>query len=121
MEILTWLRAQADRVAAIAAIVLGLILVLLGWRGASETAYATEQIPYLVSGAVAGLFLMGLGATIWLSADLRDEWRKLDRLERVLNEGSRRPKSAEPRPDVGAGDTQVDRPSNGRRGEVVAK
>jgi hypothetical protein len=25
-----------------------------------------------------GLFALALGATLWLSADLRDEWRKLD-------------------------------------------
>jgi hypothetical protein len=30
------------------------------------------------------MFLLGLGAMLWLSADLRDEWRKLDRIERRL-------------------------------------
>ncbi|HMC79090.1 MAG TPA: hypothetical protein VKO35_00895, partial [Acidimicrobiia bacterium] len=32
-----------------------------------------------------GLFLLGVGATLWHSADLRDEWRKLDRLEEKLD------------------------------------
>jgi hypothetical protein len=27
------------------------------------------------------MFLLGLGAMLWHSADLRDQWRKLDRLE----------------------------------------
>jgi hypothetical protein len=33
-----------------------------------------------------GVFLLGLGGVLWLSADLRDEWRKLDRIERRLGD-----------------------------------
>src|SRR5438105_2784682 len=40
-----------------------------------------DQMSYLMSGGVLGLFLLGLGATLWLSADLRDEWRKMDHLQ----------------------------------------
>jgi hypothetical protein len=47
----------------------------------SDTLNTGEQLPYVVSGGMVGLFLLGLGAMLWLSADLRDEWRKLDRLE----------------------------------------
>jgi len=49
--------------------------------------YATlpaEQLPYIISAGIGGMFLLGLGAMLWLSADLRDEWRKLDRIERRL-------------------------------------
>jgi hypothetical protein len=62
----------------------GGVALLVGWVGASGTVFPAEQIPYLASGAAGGLFLLGLGATFWLSADLRDEWHKLDRLERRL-------------------------------------
>jgi hypothetical protein len=31
------------------------------------------------------VFILGLGALCWLSADLRDEWTKLDRIEDALN------------------------------------
>ena len=31
------------------------------------------------------MFILGLGALCWLSADLRDEWTKLDRIEDALN------------------------------------
>ena len=85
--LLTILRAQWDRVAAIVALLLGAIAMLNGWIGVSGTAYAAEQIPFIVSGALVGIFLLGLAAVLWLSADLRDEWRKLadldDRLERL--------------------------------------
>ncbi len=61
--------------------VAGGIGVVLGWIGVSGAVYPAEQLPYLVSGGLGGLFLLGVGATLWLSADLRDEWRHLDTLE----------------------------------------
>lgn len=84
MDFLTWLRAQIDRVGALVLVVIGAVALLLGWLGASRTPYPPEQMPYLISGAALGLFLVGIGATLWLSADLQDEWRKLDRLETRL-------------------------------------
>jgi hypothetical protein len=79
--LLTILRAQWDRVAAIVAVVLGALALLNGWIGVSGTAFAAEQIPFIVSGGLVGIFLLGLAAVLWLSADLRDEWRKLADLE----------------------------------------
>jgi hypothetical protein len=32
------------------------------------------------------MFLLGTAAMLWLSADLRDEWRKLDRIEKAIIE-----------------------------------
>lgn len=84
MDLTTWLRAQWDRVAAWLMIVGGLISLLVGWWGVSHTPYLAEELPYLVSAGMFGLFLLGLGATTWLSADLRDEWRKLDELAELL-------------------------------------
>jgi hypothetical protein len=48
----------------------------------SREPLTAQQIPYLISGGVGGLFFLGLGAMLWLSADLRDEWRRLDAIER---------------------------------------
>lgn len=81
MDALRWLRNQWDRGIAIAAGLAGGVALLLGWLGMARTVFPAEQLPYIVSGGLAGLFLLGIGATAWLSADLRDEWRKLDRLE----------------------------------------
>jgi hypothetical protein len=84
MEILTALRAQWDRAAAVGALALGLLILLLGYLGVSHTEYVAEQLPYIISGGIVGLFFIISGATLWLSADLRDEWRKLDSLDAKL-------------------------------------
>lgn len=63
---------------------LGVICLIAGWVGVSATAFPGEQMPYVVSGGLVGIFLLGLGGVMWLSADLRDEWRELARLERAV-------------------------------------
>jgi hypothetical protein len=85
MELLKWLRLQWDRVFGAAAVITGAVALLTGWSKVSATPYPAEQIPYVVSAGLGGLFLLGVGATLWHSADLRDEWRKLDRLEEKLD------------------------------------
>lgn len=86
MDLMVWLRAQWDRVLSWLLVIGGLVALLVGWHGVSGTPYLAEQLPYLVSAGLLGLFLLGLGATIWISADLRDEWRKLDELADLLAE-----------------------------------
>ena len=80
-----WLRVTWDRVAAVALIAAGAVALLLGWIGMSDKAFPALQLPYLISGGITGLFVLGLGALCWMSADLRDEWTKLDRIEEALN------------------------------------
>ncbi len=81
MEFVKWCRLQWDRALAVAAIVAGVVLVILGWVGVSDTAFIAKQVPYVVSYGIGGLVLIVIGATLWLSADMNDEWRTLDRLE----------------------------------------
>lgn len=88
MGYLTWLRAQWDRAAAAALALLGLVALLMGWLGASDTPHLAYQIPYFISGGLTGIFLIGAAVGLWLSADMRDEWRELRRL-RVLMEEER--------------------------------
>jgi hypothetical protein len=102
-----WLKCQWDRAAAVAAGVLGLVALLLGWLGVSRSGLPAEQIPYLASGAVLGLFALGIAATLWLSADLRDEWRKLDLIHRDLSPES------EPAQKVEASSVDVGEASTG--------
>lgn len=84
MDWVNWLRLQWDRVAGWCAIVAGAISIVVGWIGASGTPYPAAQLPYLLSGGLGGLFLLGLGSVLLLSADLRDEWRELDSIEEAL-------------------------------------
>ena len=84
MEFLRWCRLQWDRVSAVASVAIGGVLLVVGWVKVSGTPYAAEQIPVVVSCGLGGIFLLGLGAMLWHSADLRDQWRKLDRLEELF-------------------------------------
>ena len=81
MDVMQFLRAQWDRVLAVGFVALGGVTVLVGWLGMSGTALSYKQLPYLISGGIGGVVFVGIGATIYLSADLRDEWRKLDTLQ----------------------------------------
>jgi hypothetical protein len=83
----SWLRAEWDRVAGYCLIALGALLLVLGYAGVSGSPYVAEGLSYIMSGGVGGLFLLGAGATLLISADLHDEWRKLDRVEAALRAG----------------------------------
>lgn len=78
--VMGWIRNQWDRVGAAACVVAGALMVLFAWLGASSTPYTVEQIPYIISGGIGGLFLLGLGAMLWVSADLRDQWRTMEQI-----------------------------------------
>jgi hypothetical protein len=84
------LKAQWDRVAAISAAALGLLSLLIGWIGVSGTEFVAEQMSFVASGGLFGVFALGVAAALWISADLRDEWRKLDSVEELLAEALER-------------------------------
>ena len=78
------LRAQWDRILGIAAVVGGAVVLLVGYLGVSGTSYPAEQLPYIVSGGLVGVLLVAGGGTLWLSADLRDEWLVLADIRQEL-------------------------------------
>lgn len=87
MELVKWLRLQWDRAAGALAMVLGVALLVIGWIQVSSTEFVAEQLPYVVSAGLGGLVALLLGGTLWLSADLRDEWRALNRIDEHLARG----------------------------------
>lgn len=87
MELIRWVRLQWDRALGVAAMATGVVLLVVGWVKVSGTEFVSEQIPYVVSAGLGGLVALLLGGTLWLSADLRDEWRALDRIDERLSEG----------------------------------
>ena len=93
MDLVKCIRNQWDRIGAWLCIAGGVVALIAGYVGVSGTLNTGEQLPYVVSGGMVGLFLLGLGALLWLSADLRDEWRKLDAIDRHLVEAGRLPQA----------------------------
>ena len=96
MTLLRWLRVQWDRTVAVTVFVAGVLALVAGWAGISDEVFAARQLPYLLSGGIGGLFLLGVGATLWLSADLRDEWHQLRRIEQRLADGEGMPSFPSP-------------------------
>ena len=117
-DVVGWVRAQWDRAAAWACVLAGVITLFFGWLGVSETVLTAKQMPYIAGCGLGGMFMLGTGAMLWLSADLRDEWRKLDRIEALLD----RDGDATGRVDVDAATTTpVDSVAEERSLQVAAK
>jgi hypothetical protein len=100
-DIARWLRAEWDRVAGFGLIGLGALLLVLGYSGVSRSPYVAEQLAYVVSGGLGGLFCLGVGGVLLISADLHDEWRKLDRIEVALRQAASAAQPAAAQPDEG--------------------
>jgi hypothetical protein len=86
MGLVKYVRVQWDRCLAVVLGLLGLLALLLGWLGVSGNVFPAAQLPYVISGGLTAIFLLGGAATFWLSADLRDEWRHLDSLQRQVEQ-----------------------------------
>ena len=72
--------STADQLMTVLAAVLlplGLVMVFLGWYGASHTPYLFEQVPYLVSGGLIGLGLVMTGGFVlfgsWIARTSREQ------------------------------------------------
>lgn len=94
MNMVRFARLQWDRTLAAVCTLVGAILLIVGWFNVSDTGFVAEQLPYLASEGLGGLFLLGLGGMLWLSADLRDQWRELRAIRISLDaedDGGRRP------------------------------
>jgi hypothetical protein len=67
---------------------LGVVLVLLGWYGASHTVLLFEQVPYLISGGLLGLsFVIGGGFVYfayWMTLLVREGRESRQDLQAVL-------------------------------------
>lgn len=80
------LRTHWDRAAAIGCGAAAVIALTVGWLRLTGTPYVAEQLSFLLSGGIGAVLLLGAGATLWLSADLHDEWRQLDSIDEALRE-----------------------------------
>ena len=67
---------------------LGVLVMVLGWYGASNTGYLFEQIPYVISGGLIGLGLVIVGSfayfAYWLTRMFHQQREQADRMVGVL-------------------------------------
>jgi hypothetical protein len=116
---MTWIRLQWDRVGAWVCVGFGVVVLIAGWIGISNKVYTAEELPYMLSGGVGGVFLLGLGAMLWLSADMRDEWRKLDQIEKAIGANSlSSPHGYQPHPNGSFGRPEESLTALGRSGSA---
>jgi hypothetical protein len=107
MAILKRMQEQWDRCAAVVLVIVAAVALILGYNGVANTEFVAAQIPYFISGGVFGLLLLGAAGVLWLSADLRDEWVKLDRIEEHLVQievGLHQPRPSVPAASEGVAD-----------------
>lgn len=72
-----WAFEHWRTLAAIGLLVLGAVLVMLGWYGTAYTNIFTEQIPYLISGGLLGLGLIVVAGFLAVSSIQAREIREL--------------------------------------------
>ena len=81
---MSFVRAQWDRVLGWALIAAGGVALLLAYDGIRHSPYVADQLSYLASGGVGGLWLAGVGSTLLVTANLADEWRQLDDIRALV-------------------------------------
>jgi hypothetical protein len=64
----------------------GGVALLIGYFGVSGTLDPAKQLPYLISGGVGGLFLLGVAAALLFSADLGATRADIAQLQRSVTE-----------------------------------
>lgn len=65
---------------------LGAVLLVAGWFGVSGETLVGKQLPYLISGGIAGLAAIGSGVGLLIAADLRADRERIGRIEAELLE-----------------------------------
>ena len=69
--------AQLGGKLGVAVCVVGFVLIFLGWNGAASFDDLRKQFPYLISGGLAGLALVVVGAALLLVETMRAERSEL--------------------------------------------
>jgi len=63
---------------------LGALFILIGWIGISGEALVAKQLPYLISGGIGGLALVGLGSMLVGTEDLKRTQERIDHLDDLV-------------------------------------
>ena len=68
----------------------GIVALVLGWGGVSDAPVLSAQLPYIVSGGLIGLALLGVGLMLVMESALGRERSRLDRVEAAIRQSPRR-------------------------------
>jgi len=63
---------------------LGFLVILIGYLGISREALVAKQLPYLISGGIGGIALVGFGAMLVGTEDLKRTQERIDHLEDLV-------------------------------------
>jgi hypothetical protein len=67
-------------------VAVGALAIILGYIGVANEALVAKQLPYIISGGILGLALVGFGSYYLVTEELRSDSGRLDRLERMVTE-----------------------------------
>ena len=62
----------------------GIVALILGWGGVSDAPVLSAQLPYIVSGALIGLALLGIGLMMVVESALGRERRRLEQVAAAI-------------------------------------
>ena len=80
----SWARSSPVSVGVLL-VVAGFVAMFLAWNGAAEKDFVQGQLPYLISGGLVGLALVGSGLTVInVQARRADQNELIHRLEAIL-------------------------------------
>lgn len=79
-------RVSLQRVAGWALVAVGGVTLVAGAFQVADARYLVDQLSFLMSGGIAGLACVILGAALLLAAALHDDWRKMDDIEVILRD-----------------------------------
>jgi hypothetical protein len=78
------LRVESDRALAWTLVGVAPVALLWGWQHLAGSPFGAEEVAYLISGGLSALVLVIGGVAALITADLRDEHYKLERLETAV-------------------------------------
>ncbi|HEV7865679.1 MAG TPA: hypothetical protein VGR20_23490 [Acidimicrobiia bacterium] len=67
----------------------GIIALVLGWGGLSDAPVLSAQLPYIVSGGLFGLALLGVGLMLVMESAFGRERQRLEQVEAAILQGPR--------------------------------
>ncbi len=67
-------------------VAIGVVMIVVGYIGVAHQVLVAKQIPYLVSGGILGVAVVGVGVMFIATEQVRHDADRLDHLERMVDE-----------------------------------